>query len=127
MVFGGLALVLMTLFPPWAEERWRMQQLLYWPSHVDVLERRFDGYRFIFSDKPSRDLTKASHASGQAWEQLEYHIHWRLLAIQWFVLAGVVVSTFVWIGRGRRNAAGAPGAPPLIAEIPIAEEGRGYP
>src|SRR3954454_22619873 len=102
-----------------------MQNLLYWQSHSARLDRHFDGYHYVFSDRPARDVTERPPYSGGTWERVEYHVYWLLLAVQGFALAVVVVAAVLWIAL-RKGRPRQPAAPPIAA--PDAEsraEGRG--
>jgi len=126
VALGALALFLMGLFPPWVEERWRMQNVLYWQSHSARLDRHFDGYHYVFSGRPAQDVTERPTYSGGTWERVEYHVYWSLLAVQGLALSVVVVAAIFWsaLRKGRpRQPDTHPG--PALDEGPRGAEGRG--
>jgi hypothetical protein len=103
---GLTAVLLMGLFPPFAEERWERPPFgMFSPGPgAKKLDSRFVGYGYLFAECYDRTVSEGPSA------MVEYHIVWPVLLGQWLVVA---VATLLTVQRlGRRASPGPRPATP---------------
>jgi hypothetical protein len=105
IAFGTLSVLGLTvLLPPWARVRSQRQELLYFSKEVQVYEKTFAGYDWLFAESKWQTNAPRVVASGQFFDVTDYRIYWPLLVAEWVAVGLGAACLFVLLSRRLRTA-----------------------
>ena len=106
------ALSFTAAFPPWLKVRWEMRML-----YLGLTEKKaelavdFAGFDFIFAPRrwKTEILSDYTPAMGDRYEANKYHIHWKLLLVEWLVIfaTGLLATLFTRLSGWRKKRTAA--------------------
>jgi hypothetical protein len=93
ITFAVVGFLAMVLYPPWAEERWKVSlrnEKVNIP--IEQVDRHYLGHGYLLSNQWSQPRGERARPPGAMFEETSYHINLPVLLLQWLAL---LVPTFI--------------------------------